>query len=73
MPTGTGHSTERPVLMETVGWIAAGVAAIGGVSVLVGQALDQASALSGKAVRALRAVAKVRDEWRTFRDESKVR
>ncbi|MFF4118977.1 hypothetical protein ACFY0P_36790 [Streptomyces sp. NPDC001714] len=71
--TGTGHSTERPVPMETVGWIAAAVATIGGASVIVGHALDQASVLSSKAVRALRAAAKLRDEWRNFRHHTKAR
>lgn len=52
------------VRMESVGWAAAAVAGLGGCALVVGHALDQVPALVDKALRALTAVRRLRDEWR---------
>ncbi|MEU5330903.1 MULTISPECIES: hypothetical protein [Streptomyces] len=49
--------------MESVGWATAVVAVLGGCVLVVGYALDQIPELADKAVRALAAVRRLRDEW----------
>ncbi|WP_186768050.1 hypothetical protein [Streptomyces qinzhouensis] len=49
--------------METVGWATAVVAALGACFLILGYVLDQIPALSDKAVRAIVAVRRLRDEW----------
>ncbi|WP_165484734.1 hypothetical protein [Streptomyces kasugaensis] len=49
--------------METVGWATAVVATLGGCFLILGYVLDQIPALSDKAVRAIAAVRRLRDEW----------
>ncbi|GAA2976283.1 hypothetical protein JCM13580A_29780 [Streptomyces drozdowiczii] len=49
--------------METVGWATAVVATLGGCVLVVSYLLDQVPALADKAVRALTAVRRLRDEW----------
>ncbi|MEV7383610.1 hypothetical protein [Streptomyces lydicus] len=50
--------------METVGWATATVAALGGCVLVLGYILDQIPALAEKAVHAVAAVRRLRDEWR---------
>ncbi|MER6024351.1 MULTISPECIES: hypothetical protein [Streptomyces] len=50
--------------METVGWATASVAVLGGCVLVLGYVLDQVPSLAEKAVRAITAVRRLRDEWR---------
>ncbi|MFJ2414386.1 hypothetical protein [Streptomyces brevispora] len=50
--------------METVGWATASVAVLGGCVLVLGYVLDQVPLLAEKAVRAITAVRRLRDEWR---------
>lgn len=50
--------------METVGWATASVAGLSGCVLVLGYVLDQIPDLSDKAVRALAAWRRLRDEWR---------
>lgn len=50
--------------METVGWATASVAGLGGCVLVLGYVLDQVPALADKAVRAIAAARRLRDEWR---------
>jgi hypothetical protein len=50
--------------LETVIWATAAVAALGGCVLVLGYVLDQVPALAEKAVRAVAAVRRLRDEWR---------
>ncbi|MET7616976.1 hypothetical protein [Streptomyces sp. NPDC005408] len=50
--------------METFGWASAAVAGLGGCVLVLGYVLDQVPAVAEKAVRAIAAVRRLRDEWR---------
>jgi hypothetical protein len=49
--------------METVGWATAAVAVLGGCVLVLGYVLDQVPTLVDKAVRAIAALRRLRDEW----------
>ena len=50
--------------MESVGWAAAALSALGGVIVVVSYVLDQVPVLSAKAERAIAALRRLRATWR---------
>lgn len=53
--------------MEAVGWVAAALVFIAGVTAVVASALDQLRMVLGKFGKAVRALGEARDEVRRFR------
>lgn len=50
--------------MESVGWVATGVAAIGGAAAVAAYLFEQVSNISEKAIGAVQSLRKLRDEIR---------